>query len=112
MDGDDQLEITRETLKDMLTQPHRPFEIIDCRERMELGRGIIPGSKVIPMSELQRRLEEIDRHRPVIVYCEHGVRSLNVAAYLSGLGIMAQSLSGGFAAWDGERASAEPRDRS
>jgi rhodanese-related sulfurtransferase len=107
MQGDEQIEISAQELTPLLTDAHRPFTLVDCRERFELGRGILPGAVVMPMSEMQSRIAELDRDRPVIVYCEHGVRSMNVAAYLTSLGMRARSLAGGFADWTGPREPAK-----
>lgn len=107
MDGDDQIEISAQELIPLLDQQPLPFALVDCRERMELGRGILPGATVMPMSEMQARIGELDRDRPVVVYCEHGVRSMNVAAYLTGIGMKARSLSGGFAYWTGPKVPTE-----
>lgn len=103
MQGDEQIEIRAEELIPLLANTPRSFALIDCRERFELGRGTLPGAQVMPMSEMQTRLSELNRDLPVVVYCEHGVRSMNVAAYLQGLGMKARSLAGGFAEWSGPR---------
>ncbi|MBX7244672.1 MAG: hypothetical protein K1X53_04190 [Candidatus Sumerlaeaceae bacterium] len=77
-----------------------PF-LIDVREEWELTRGILPGARSVPMSQFANRLDELDVSQPIIVYCEHGVRSYDVAAYLVSRGYSALSMSGGFAVWDG-----------
>jgi rhodanese-related sulfurtransferase len=57
----------------------------------------LPDSLLIPLPELEERAEELEplRGRPVVVYCHHGVRSLDGAAYLRSLGMEAVSLRGG-----------------
>jgi rhodanese-related sulfurtransferase len=75
--------------------------LVDVRETVELGRGMLPGAVNMPMSEFDRHAGELDKAREIICYCEHGVRSLSVAAYLASLGFRARSLRGGFAAWKG-----------
>jgi rhodanese-related sulfurtransferase len=77
------------------------FELVDVRERMELDRGVLPGAKNIPMSELDLRTAELPREREIIFYCEHGIRSLNACAYFHSMGYKAFSMSGGFASWGG-----------
>ncbi len=89
-----------ELLAKLETSP-RDFTVLDVREYFELSRGVLPEAVVIPMSELMQRVDQIDKSRPVVCYCEHGVRSYDVAAWLNQQGYEAQSLSGGFAEWTG-----------
>lgn len=51
---------------------------LDGRERVQLlnvlepehyGEGIIRGSRKIPLSQLDRRVQELDKSQEVIVYC-------------------------------------------
>jgi rhodanese-related sulfurtransferase len=60
---------------------------------------MIPGALHIPMGELNARLEEIDRARPVIIICRSGNRSARVADALTGAGFTADTMSGGMIAW-------------
>lgn len=77
------------------------FLLLDVRETYELGRGILPGARVIPLSQLEQRWSELSRETRIVCYCEHGVRSFHVAAFLQQQGFEAVSLVGGFAAWSG-----------
>ena len=62
------------------------------------------------MAELHRRLEEIDRDRPLVVYCHHGIRSLHAALALRSRGYtQARSLRGGIDRWSAEIDPAMPR---
>lgn len=81
-----------------------PPVLLDVREVYELqSTGFIPGALHIPMNSVPERLGELPRDRPVIVYCAHGMRSYNVAAYLLENGFSkVASLQGGIAMWDGE----------
>ncbi len=49
--------------------------VLDVRRADEVARGAYPGSLHIPLDELQRRLGEIPRGRPVVAYCAAGVRA-------------------------------------
>jgi rhodanese-related sulfurtransferase len=71
------------------------FELVDCRQPWEWELVHLPGAKLIPLGELAERAPEIAGDRPVIVYCHHGVRSLQAAFILRGTGIQARSLAGG-----------------
>ena len=79
----------------------RDYALIDIRETHELGRGMIPGAVHLPMSAIAERVGDLDAGRETVVYCEHGVRSLDVAMWLGTKGHTAVSLAGGFAAWPG-----------
>jgi rhodanese-related sulfurtransferase len=76
------------------------LEVVDVRNRGELGQGVIPGSKHIPLARLLERLSEIDRERPVVVYCAGGYRSSIAASVLAAAGFADVSdLLGGYEAW-------------
>ncbi|MGD0802006.1 MAG: rhodanese-like domain-containing protein [Terracidiphilus sp.] len=73
--------------------------ILDVREPFEYQIAQI-GGRLIPMTEVPRRLAEIDREREVIVHCHHGVRSQRVAEFLKQSGYArVVNLAGGIDAW-------------
>jgi len=57
----------------------KDFLILDVRTIEEYNEGHIEGSKLIPVSELGSRLNELPQDKPIIVYCKSGNRS-NTAA--------------------------------
>jgi rhodanese-related sulfurtransferase len=78
------------------------FVLLDCREADEFALVNIAGAKLIPMSELASRIDELKpwRDRRIVVYCHHGGRSLRVANWLRGQGFdQAQSMAGGIDTW-------------
>jgi rubrerythrin len=57
------------------------------------------------MAELDSRLQDLDRSRPVLVYCAVGGRSRAAAQIMAGKGFdEVYNVSGGFKAWNGEAA--------
>ncbi len=76
-------------------------QLLDVREDFEVTEGMILGAIHIPMGELNTRLDEIDRSRPVIVLCRSGNRSARVADALTGAGFTADTMAGGMTAWQG-----------
>jgi len=75
--------------------------VVDVRFESEFGRGAIPGSVNIPLHHLAARLAEIPGDRPVIVYCQTGLRSSTAASLLAKSGrTMVRDLIGGIAAWE------------
>lgn len=59
------------------------FIVLDVTEEMERMIFSIPGSCHIPLGQLHKRLEELDRDKLIIPYCAIGVRSYNAARILS-----------------------------
>lgn len=74
-------------------------QLLDVREDFEITEGMIPGVIHIPMGELNIRLDEIERTRPIIVICRSGNRSTRVADALTGAGFNADTMAGGMTAW-------------
>ena len=97
----EELEIDPHSLRKML-DAKQSFFFLDCREPQEYEIARIDGATLIPMSEIQRRLDEIPKDRPVVVYCHHGMRSMNVTLWLRSKSVEAQSLSGGIDRWSEE----------
>ncbi len=61
--------------KEMLDKERDSLEIIDVREKDEADLVRVKGSKLIPMNELQGRLNEIDWNKKVVFLCRSGARS-------------------------------------
>jgi rhodanese-related sulfurtransferase len=79
------------------------LHLIDVREPNEFAMARIEGSELIPMRQVPgelRTLEARADEAPLIVFCHHGVRSLNVVNWLRQQGVDAcQSMAGGIEAW-------------
>jgi hydroxyacylglutathione hydrolase len=56
-------------------------QILDVRSREEWQKGRVPGAKHIFLPELEQKKNQLDRDRPVAVYCGSGYRA-NIAASL------------------------------
>lgn len=77
--------------------------LVDVREPTEFQVARIAGAELIPMrtvpAQLQR-LEAASDEATLIVYCHHGVRSLNVVSWLREQGLTGcQSMAGGIDRW-------------
>ena len=90
----------------------RPFLLLDCRETVEHDYARIDNCMLLPMSEIADRLEELNDHRAntIVVYCHHGVRSLQVAYWLASNGFtQVYNLEGGIDRWSREVDPQVPR---
>ena len=89
-----------------------PVYLLDVRQPWERDLAALPGSVLIPLSELAARAGEV-KPPPgavLVVYCHHGVRSLCGAALLERLGHAGVlSLAGGIDAWSVEVDPTVPR---
>lgn len=93
-------EITLENLKALLDQKS-DVVVLDVREQWEVEAASMSHHQHIPMGEIPARFsKELDPGKHIVVVCHHGVRSLNVAAWLRQQGWeKVQSLRGGIDRW-------------
>jgi rhodanese-related sulfurtransferase len=96
------LEIDPQEIKRRLDSGEK-LHLIDVREPHEFAQTKIEGATLIPMRSVPGELQDLDSRADegtLIVYCHHGVRSLNVVNWLREQGIEAcQSMAGGIDAW-------------
>jgi rhodanese-related sulfurtransferase len=75
-------------------------QVLDVREDFERELCSLPESIHIPMQQIPGRIEELSKDRPVVAYCHHGVRSLNVGYFLADQGFTrVLNLTGGIDAY-------------
>lgn len=68
-------------------QQQQQVQLVDVREPQEWHAGRIPGADWIPMNELPDRLDEIDRHRPVVTVCRSGIAAARWPTSFASVGI-------------------------
>ena len=74
--------------------------LLDVREPFEYELCRIESSKLIPLGELRRRVNELDRSAETVVYCHTGVRSARAVELLTSEGFRrVRNLKGGIRAW-------------
>ena len=73
--------VTAELLKHQLQSADPPF-LIDVRETWETQAYNI-GGVCIPLNSIMQRVQEIPTSKPVVVYCEKGIRSMIAIQKLS-----------------------------
>ncbi len=95
-----QPEISVDSLVQQLKQPDPPL-LLDVREPWETAAAPLPGAVLMPMGDVPSRAhQELDPDQPIVVFCHHGARSLNVTMWLRQQGFEhVQSLAGGIDHW-------------
>ena len=92
-------QLTPQQVQDCLKEQPAPL-LLDVREEDEVHLCALSGSLHIPMNLIPLRHNELPDDVPIIVYCHHGIRSLNVARYLAHVGFEnVANLQGGIDAW-------------
>ncbi len=101
-------EISPAELKQKLEAGEK-LNVLDVREVWERQAAAIEPSAHIPMGDVPARVQELDPDEHIVVYCHHGVRSMNVTAWLRQQGFeYVQSLRGGIDRWSREIDSRVP----
>ena len=91
--------ITPEELKAKLDKS-KIFVLIDIRSGSLYDAGHILGAVSIPLNELSTRLNELDRNKEIIVYCQIGVTSISACELLVSSGFSnVKNLAGGISEW-------------
>lgn len=111
----DNHEITPAELAILLHDPGVPeIRLVDCREEDEFALCRIEGAELIPLSrfaeEATRKLLDSGETRPIVVYCHHGMRSMNATFFLRQKGMAnTWSLAGGIDLWSRQIDPGVPR---
>lgn len=109
MSSRSELEIQPAELRTRLDSAEKPL-LLDVRRPDEAAICAFSDSVLIPLHELSWRLDELDPDKPTVVYCHHGIRSLNATVMLRQAGFAnVRSLAGGVDRWAAEIDPAMPR---
>ena len=93
-----ELEISSSDLKARIDK--KDVWVLDVREPREYEINRIPGSTLIPLGELPKRLDEVPKDQDVVVHCKSGVRSAKAVNLLKEKGFTrVQNLRGGILDW-------------
>lgn len=96
------LEISPQEVKRRLDSGET-LNLIDVREPHEFAQAKIEGADLVPMRSVPGELHSLEARAekaPLIVFCHHGMRSLNVVSWLREQGLEnCQSMAGGIDAW-------------
>lgn len=95
-------------LHSWLNDKSRPAPLlVDVREGWEVNVSKIEGAQHIPMGSIPAAVNALPQAEPIVVVCQHGVRSMKVAGFLKAQGCSKVfNLSGGMSAWNQDVATA------
>lgn len=80
-------------------------QVLDVRQPGETEGGIVDGAFLAPLTKLHEGLAELDKSKPVLVYCAGGYRSAIAASEMLAVGFTdVRDLRGGYGAWSGAQA--------
>jgi rhodanese-related sulfurtransferase len=103
--GSEAREVSRDEARKLVDEG---AQLVDVRADHEWEAGRIAGAAHVPLPQLPERLGEIDKDRPVVVYCRGGNRSSMATAALTDAGYDAVKLSEGIVGWSGDELPLEP----
>ena len=98
-------EVSREEARKLIDEG---AQLIDVRADHEWDAGRIGGATHIVLPEIPQRTGEIDKDRPVVVYCRGGNRSSMATAALEEAGFDAVKLGEGIVGWSEADLPLEP----
>ena len=104
------LEIAPAEVKRRL-QAGETLRLIDVREPFEFQQARIDGAELIPLRSVPQALPSLDsEENPIVVFCHHGMRSLQVVNWLREQGVEnCTSMAGGIDRWSLEIDGSVPR---
>lgn len=93
------IEVAPRAVRELLVRGD-DFLFVDVREQWEHDVARIEGTVLIPLRQIPANLVRLSEAREVVLFCHHGVRSLDAAAWLRSQGVEgARSMSGGIDRW-------------
>ena len=93
-------EISPEELHERLKQHPTSVVLMDVREPFEHEHCRLEGAVLMPLRELPARVGKLNPDDEIVVYCHHGMRSMQAAEYLQHAGFkQVRSLQGGIDLW-------------
>jgi adenylyltransferase/sulfurtransferase len=103
------IEITPREVKSMMERGDK-FLLVDVREKWEFETSWIEGAVLVPMREIPSNLAKFEEADNIVLFCHHGIRSLDAAAWLRSQEIPgAKSMAGGIDRWSAEIDPKVPR---
>ncbi len=89
---------------EMLEKDDSNLTILDVRTPEEFkADGHLIGAKLIPVDQLAKNLNMLDKSKTILVYCRSGSRSVYASRVLEKNGFTPLNMSGGINAWKSEK---------
>jgi rhodanese-related sulfurtransferase len=88
--------------KSLLDGSTPPF-VVDVREPSEYTSGHISGAKLLPLGQLEARMDEVPKDRQILCVCASGSRSSMATRRLAQAGYNVVNLRGGMMGWQMEK---------
>lgn len=103
--------ISAEEAKKMMdSEPEESHLLLDVRQPSEYELDHMPGARLIPLGELEKKASELDKKKRLIVYCRVGPRSRAASLLLSGMGFeQVFNIAGGIMKWPYQAVKGFPR---
>ena len=73
--------------------------VLDVRQPEEYRSGHIEGAKLVPLGELDRRMQSLPKNREIVCVCASGNRSQSATRALVDAGFNAHNMKGGMLSW-------------
>ncbi len=90
-------------LSELKELPRDRYQLIDIRDEGSILYGMMPGAVHIAFSQFEEDIDEclaqLRKDKLIVVYCQRGEKSREVAEELEDLGYDSYSLSGGYSAF-------------
>jgi len=89
---------------EMIENDDGNLTILDVRTAEEFkADGHLANAKLIPVGQLSKNLNMLDKSKKVLVYCRSGSRSVHATRILVSNGFTPLNMSGGMNAWKAEK---------
>ena len=93
-------QVSAEQLHDLLLEDRGSVQVLDVRRASEWQSGHLEHARHKPLDHLAASLGDLDKSKPVAVYCKGGYRSAIAASLLQRAGFgQVMNVTGGFDAW-------------
>lgn len=70
--------------------------LLDVRSKTEFNNGHIEGAENIPVDELRKNLNKLDKNKEILEYCQVGLRGYIASRILSQNGFKVKNMTGGY----------------
>ena len=84
------------TIEELLQLDQDTITVLDVRPADAYTRGSVPGAVSIPLAEVEERMEELPKEKPVYVLCHTGEWSVDAVYELEAAGYDAVNIEGGY----------------